>query len=80
MGRLHSPLNSEPVPQGRHRQQQNQERLKMLSKEAFIYEVQAEIIEWEVTARKARGSSMGRHRDTGLNAQPFMAMGPDRTS
>jgi hypothetical protein len=52
----------------------------MLSEQAFIYEGQAEIIEREVAARKARGSSRRGHRDTGLNAQPFMAMGPDRTS
>ena len=36
---------------------QNQERLKMLTEEAFIYEGQAEIIEQEVAARRARGSS-----------------------
>jgi hypothetical protein len=35
--------------------QQNQERLKMLSEEAFIYEGQAVIVEQEVAARKARG-------------------------
>jgi hypothetical protein len=80
MGRLHWPLNSEPVPQGRHRQQQNQERLKILSEQAFIHEGQAEIIEREVAARKARGSSRGGDRDTGLTVQPLMAMGPDRTS
>jgi hypothetical protein len=43
----------------------------MLSEEAFIYEGQAEIIEREVAARKARGSSRGRHRDTGLQPRLF---------
>ena len=51
--------------------QQNQERLKMLSEEAFIYEGQAEIIEREVAARKARGSSRGGDRDTGLQPRLF---------
>jgi hypothetical protein len=51
--------------------QQNQERLKMLSEEAFIYEGQAEIIEREVAARKARGSSRGGDRDTRLQPRLF---------
>jgi hypothetical protein len=58
-------MNSDP------RFQQNQERLKMLSEEAFIYEGQAEIIEREVATRKTRGSSRGRHRDTGLQRRLF---------
>jgi hypothetical protein len=51
--------------------QQNQERMRMLSEEAFIYEGQAEIIQREVTVRKARGSSRGGHRDTGLQPRLF---------
>ena len=50
---------------------QNQERLRLLSEESLAYQGQAETIEGEVAARKARGTDQKRGRDTGLQPRLF---------
>jgi hypothetical protein len=50
---------------------QNQERLGLLSEETLSYQGQAETIEQEVAARKARGADQKRGRDSGLQPRLF---------